>query len=181
MKVHELPTPALVVDLAVLDHNIDTMAAARPGPALRPHVKAFKCTELARHVADRGGHRAFCCATMREMEGMAAAGLGGDLLLANETLDAPRLTALVDRGDARITVAGHTDDLPISNGRFRDNWDLSSARAASVIRELVIRHGIDPARLEAKGHADTRPLTRNGSAKDRARNRRIEIEIAWQR
>ena len=77
-----------------------------PGAALRPHVKAFKCTALARHVAARGGHRSFCCATLREMEGMAAAGLGDDLLLANETLDADRLRALVGRrGDARITVA----------------------------------------------------------------------------
>ncbi|MFZ4519424.1 MAG: alanine racemase [Microthrixaceae bacterium] len=105
MKVHDLPTPALVVDLAALDRNIDTMTAARPGPALRPHVKAFKSTGLARHVAERGGHRTFCCATLREMEGMAAAGLGEDLLLANETLDAARLRALVARGDARITVA----------------------------------------------------------------------------
>ena len=105
MNVHDLPTPALVIDAAALDDNIDTMAGARPGPALRPHVKAFKSTALARHVADRGGHRAFCCATLREMEGMVAAGLGDDLLLANETLDADRLTALVRRGGARITVA----------------------------------------------------------------------------
>lgn len=105
MNVHDLPTPALVVDLDLLDANIDTMALTRPGPSLRPHVKAFKSTALARHVAERGGHRAFCCATLREMEGMAAGGLGDDLLLANETLDARRLGALVDRGDARITVA----------------------------------------------------------------------------
>ncbi len=105
MLVHELPTPALVVDRAALDHNIDLMAAARPGPALRPHVKAFKSTALARHVAERGGHRSFCCATLREVEGMAAAGLGDDLLLANETLDHERLRRLVHRGDARITVA----------------------------------------------------------------------------
>lgn len=105
MKAHDLSTPALVVDAAALDHNIDVMAASRPGPALRPHVKAFKSTALARHVADRAGHRSFCCATLREVEGMAAAGLGEDLLLANETLDAQRLVGLVDHGDARVTVA----------------------------------------------------------------------------
>jgi D-serine deaminase-like pyridoxal phosphate-dependent protein len=105
VKVHDLPTPALLVDAAALDHNIGVMAAARPGPSLRPHVKAFKSTAMARHVAERGGHRSFCCATLREMEGMTAAGLGDDLLLANETLDATRLRALVERGAARITVA----------------------------------------------------------------------------
>ena len=104
-SVHDLPTPSLVVDVDVLDANIDAMAAVRPGPALRPHVKAFKSTALARYVAERAGHRTFCCATLREMEGMAAAGLGDDLLLANETLDAERLRTLVARGDARITVA----------------------------------------------------------------------------
>ena len=105
MLVHDLPTPSLVVDVDVLDANIDAMAAVRPGGSLRPHVKAFKSTALARYVAERGGHRTFCCATLREMEGMADAGLGEDLLLANETLDAERLRRLVERGDARITVA----------------------------------------------------------------------------
>lgn len=105
MNVHDLPTPALVVDLDDLDANIDTMAKVRPGPALRPHVKAFKSTTLARHVAERGGHRSFCCATLREMEGMVDAGLGDDLLLANETMETDRLRRLVDRGGGRITVA----------------------------------------------------------------------------
>jgi D-serine deaminase-like pyridoxal phosphate-dependent protein len=105
VKVHDLPTPALLVDAEALDHNIDVMAAVRPGQALRPHVKAFKSTGLARHVASRGGHRGFCCATLREMEGMAAAGLGEDLLLANETLDVERLRRLVVSDTARITVA----------------------------------------------------------------------------
>lgn len=105
VRIEDLPTPALLVDAAALEHNVDVMAAARPGAALRPHVKAFKSTGLARYVAERGGHRSFCCATLREMEGMAAAGLGDDLLLANETLAADRLAALVARGDARVTVA----------------------------------------------------------------------------
>ena len=105
MNVHDLPTPALVVDLAELDHNVDAMSQRRPAGSLRPHVKAFKSTELARHVSERGNHRRFCCATLREMEGMLAGGLGEDLLLANETLDGARLGALVSIGGARITVA----------------------------------------------------------------------------
>lgn len=105
MYVGDLTTPALVVDASTLDSNIDTMATARPGDRLRPHVKAFKSTEMARHVGERGGHHSFCCATLREMEAMAAAGLGGDLLLANETLDAHRLAALVHRGNTRVTVS----------------------------------------------------------------------------
>jgi D-serine deaminase-like pyridoxal phosphate-dependent protein len=75
------------------------MSAALPGARLRPHVKAHKCTALARRQAELG-HEGFTCATIREMEGLAAAGLGADLLLANEVADARRLGAL----DARVTV-----------------------------------------------------------------------------
>jgi len=105
VHVSELSTPALLVDLDALNANIDAMAAARPGPALRPHVKAFKSTDLAAHVSERAGHRSFCCATLREMEGMAAAGLADDLLLANETLDPSRLGGLAALDECLITVA----------------------------------------------------------------------------
>jgi D-threonine aldolase len=102
-KIADLPTPALIVDQAALDDNIAVMAAALPGAHLRPHVKAHKCTSLARRQA-AAGHTGFTCATIRECEGMVEAGLGDDLLLANEVLNATRLGALV-RAGARITVA----------------------------------------------------------------------------
>ena len=78
--VQDLPTPALVVDTAAFEHNLAAMAAVLPGARCRPHVKAHKTTSLARAQAARG-HRTFTCATPREMEGMANAGLGDDLLL----------------------------------------------------------------------------------------------------
>ena len=106
VNVAELPTPALLVDEAALADNISAMSAVLPGERLRPHVKAFKSTALAARLAD-AGHQLFCCATIAEMEGMAAAGLGHDLLLANEVLDARRLGALSDQ--ARITVAVDSD------------------------------------------------------------------------
>lgn len=102
-KVHDLTTPALVVDVGALEFNLAAMAEALPGERLRPHVKAHKCTALARRQAAHGADR-FTCATVREVEGLAAAGLGHDLLLANEVLDARRLGA-VARSGARVTVA----------------------------------------------------------------------------
>jgi D-serine deaminase-like pyridoxal phosphate-dependent protein len=99
-SIFELQTPCLLVDAELLERNLRTMSQALPGARLRPHVKASKCTALARRQAELG-HRGFTCATVREMEGLAAAGLGEDLLLANEVLDASRLGAL----DARVTVA----------------------------------------------------------------------------
>jgi len=113
MHLNDLPTPALLIDLDLLDHNIDSMSTARPGATLRSHIKAHKCTSLARHSAQRSGSDRFCCATLREMEGMVAAGLGADLLLANETLDSERLGRLVAAAvaaDAHIMVAVDSDE-----------------------------------------------------------------------
>jgi D-serine deaminase-like pyridoxal phosphate-dependent protein len=107
VKTDQLTTPALVVEASALQHNLVTMASALPGPRLRPHVKAHKCTSLARQQA-KAGASGFTCATIAEVEGMAAAGLGHDLLLANEVADARRLGALVDSG-ARVTVAVDSD------------------------------------------------------------------------
>jgi len=109
MKVRELPTPSLLVDVHAFDRNVATMSKRWPGVTLRPHVKAFKSTALAARLAENG-HRAFCCATVREMMGMAAAGLGHDLLLANESLDLTRLTPIISNGLARITVAVDSEE-----------------------------------------------------------------------
>ncbi len=107
--VAELWTPALVVDADVLEANLATMASALPGPRLRPHVKAHKCSALARRQAELG-HPGLTCATVREVELLAAAGLGGDLLLANEVLDARRLGVLGERYGARVTVAVDSEE-----------------------------------------------------------------------
>jgi D-threonine aldolase len=123
MRVAEVDTPALLVDAGALERNIATMAAALPGARLRPHVKAHKCTGLARRQA-AAGHHAFTCATIRECEGMAAAGLGADLMLANEVLDTRRLGALVAAG-ARITLAV-------------DSAETIEAAVAGGVREVVI-------------------------------------------
>lgn len=96
-------TPALLIDESALSDNLKSMAARLPGARLRPHVKAHKCATLARRQFE-AGHSNFTCATIREMEVMADAGLGDDLLLANEVVDCSRLTRLINAG-ARVTVA----------------------------------------------------------------------------
>lgn len=116
-NVADLPTPALVIDRGAFDHNLTKMAAARPGPALRPHVKAHKCTAIARSQ-QAAGHDRFCAATPREIIGLARAGVGNDLLLANESLDPDRLAALAALAVA-VTVAvdsGPTIDAAATAG-----------------------------------------------------------------
>ena len=117
MRVADLPTPALVVDTQALARNLDTMTAALPGARLRPHVKAHKCTALAREQARRG-HVGFTAATPREVLGLARAGLTDNLLLANESVDDNRLRALAECG-ARVTVAVDSEatvDAAVRNG-----------------------------------------------------------------
>jgi len=150
MKLADLVTPALVVDAAGLEHNLAVMAKALPGTRLRPHVKATKCTALARRQAALG-HRGFCCATVREMEGMAAAGLGEDLLLANETLDARRLGRL----DARVTVAV-------------DSPETIEAAAAGGVREVLIDVNVGLPRCGCAPEAA-------GPLADRARRRGLTV------
>ncbi len=122
-NLDELVTPALLVDQSGFRHNLTTMSAAKPGRTLRPHVKAFKSTDVARQLT-QAGHGGLCCATIREIEGLVAAGVGDDLLLANEVLDARRLGALVDAG-ANITVAVDSTET------------IEAAAAGGVKRALI--------------------------------------------
>jgi chemotaxis protein MotB len=75
-----------------------------------------------------------------------------------------------------IEVEGHTDNLPISTAQFPSNWELSSARASSVVR-LFIEQGITAKRLTAKGAADNHPVLSNDTPEGRARNRRVTITV----
>jgi len=76
-----------------------------------------------------------------------------------------------------VLVEGHTDDRPIIGGKFRSNWELSAARAFSVIRYFIEEENIRPERLSALGYGEHRPLYPNDSEENRAKNRRIEINI----
>ncbi len=78
----------------------------------------------------------------------------------------------------RISVEGHTDNTPLGRGgRFRSNWELSAARAASVSEQLFIAPEMDESRFMVVGHGSVRPLIDNKTAENRAKNRRVEIII----
>ena len=78
--------------------------------------------------------------------------------------------------DMPIEVEGHTDNLPIGTTQFPSNWELSSARASSVVR-LFIEEGIAANRLNATGFADNFPLMSNDTMEGRARNRRVAVTV----
>lgn len=77
----------------------------------------------------------------------------------------------------RIQVSGHTDNIPISTFRFDSNWELSSARAVSILNAILKVSSIPEKRFMIQGHADTDPLVPNTTSKNRAINRRVEIII----
>ncbi len=88
--------------------------------------------------------------------------------------------AVISDGREAIRVEGHTDDVPIGPGLkqiYFSNWELSGARAASVVRYFQHHHAIDPKRLMVAGFAYYRPVASNDSAENRQRNRRVEIVL----
>ena len=97
---------------------------------------------------------------------------------AQEIID--QIANVSDGSDNSITVAGHTDDVPIAFGAlYRDNWDLAAARASSVVQAIEESGQVGPGRLEAKSYGETRPIADNTTAAGREENRRIEIELEY--
>ncbi|WP_151733814.1 OmpA/MotB family protein ['Paenibacillus yunnanensis' Narsing Rao et al. 2020] len=107
--------------------------------------------------------------------------------LGKADLKAPALPALrqlsglfSDIG-AIVSIEGHTDNTPVSAGsQYNDNWELSGARALSVLRFFLESEGLNPEEFQYAGYADTRPAYDNGTAEGRQKNRRVEIIVLRQ-
>ena len=121
---------------------------------------------------------------VRELENGTLLSLGGATFLtgsdelsseAHEVLG--RIVEPLSSGVADIQIAGHTDDVPISGGRFPSNWELSAARAISVAR-VLIEAGIPAKRISVAGYAHTKPVASNESDEGRRENRRVEVFVA---
>ncbi|MCU7948132.1 MAG: type VI secretion system protein TssL, long form [Candidatus Thiodiazotropha sp. (ex Cardiolucina cf. quadrata)] len=88
-----------------------------------------------------------------------------------------KITEVIASTPGKIIVAGHTDNIPISTRRFRSNWELSSARAVTVVHAMLSNAALDESRFLIQGYADSRPLVSNDSSENRAQNRRVELVI----
>lgn len=125
---------------------------------------------------------------------------GDRFVFSSEVLFAPGETDLSDAGRSQVArvattlrnvideipdgidwvlrVDGHTDDVPVRpNARFADNWELSQARALSVVRYLIDAQGLPPARLAANGFGEFQPVNEADTPEARAQNRRIELKL----
>jgi chemotaxis protein MotB len=104
----------------------------------------------------------------------------GEAKLQPAAVKALRAVAEVAAGaDFPVTVEGHTDPTPIATAHFPSNWELSGARASSVVR-LFVDAGVAPQRLTATGYGEQRPVASNDTQEGRARNRRVTILIEAQ-
>ena len=88
-----------------------------------------------------------------------------------------KIETVLSQCEGDIIVSGYTDNLPVNSRRFRSNWDLSAARAVSVVHQLIFNNKVDPNRVMAAGRAETNPLDDNDTAEGRAKNRRVELNI----
>ncbi|MCC6419960.1 MAG: DSD1 family PLP-dependent enzyme [Gemmataceae bacterium] len=141
----DLPTPALLIDLAAFEANLRTMAehGKRAGCGLRPHAKTHKCPEIARRQVAAGA-LGVCVATVPEAEAMVAAGVRG-VLLTSPVLEPPklaRMAALARRPGAVLLAVGHARQVELL---------VEAARAAGVVVDVLIdvdvgdrRTGIQP-------------------------------------
>lgn len=101
----------------------------------------------------------------------------GQAKLEPESVKALQAVAAVLKDDSHdIQVKGYTDDAPISTPNYPSNWELSSARASSVVR-LFAESGVDPSRMLVEGYASNDPVDSNTTTEGRARNRRVTIMI----
>lgn len=87
------------------------------------------------------------------------------------------ITTIVTDVDNDILIEGNTDNIPMNNEEFASNWELSTARAVSVVRYFVETKDLDPARFAVKGYGEFKPLVENDSPENRKINRRVDILI----
>jgi chemotaxis protein MotB len=88
-----------------------------------------------------------------------------------------RIAWLLAERPYRVRIEGHTDNRPIHNAEFSDNWDLSTARATELVRLLMVKYGFAPERLSAAGYAEYHPVSSNETPELRAQNRRVDLVV----
>lgn len=102
----------------------------------------------------------------------------GEATLLNEgRATLTRIAGVLNEKGFQIRVEGNTDNVPIHTGRFKSNWELSTARATEVVSLLVEQHGFDPTLISAAGYSEYRPVASNDAEEGRKQNRRVDLVI----
>lgn len=127
--------------------------------------------------------------TIREEDAGVILQLGNSILfdsskaiLKSESFEALNvISSIIPQIDNEIMVQGHTDNRPINSYVYPSNWELSTARAVSVVKYFINEKGLDPTRFSATGYGENRPLVENTSSANMEINRRVDILIVQQK
>ena len=98
-----------------------------------------------------------------------------------EALPFTVIASVIRQTQNAISIEGHTDNAPIRNSRYSSNWELSTARATSVLISFLHDYRLNPARFSASGYGEHRPVVTNATPEGRARNRRVDIIFVEQK
>lgn len=174
LRVHQAPAPVVEAEpepvVAVEPEPVTVVETEPPKPTTQDLLNELPLDKLGNDIEVVTNDSSVSFRISSEIlfpSGQSDLSLGGLAVLR-------KLIPVLDSVPHKIIVAGHTDPQDIRNSRFPSNWELSGARAGSVVRYLQ-SNGIQPNRLAAIGYADTRPLADNALAEGRARNRRVEL------
>lgn len=150
---------------------------ARPQPAtdiILRKLEADLAPELQNHTVSLRQTPEGLVLSLHEI-GFFDSGSSGLRASSLDTFD--RIGSVIASVGSNLRIEGHTDNIPISTARFHSNWELSTARAAEIIRIFITREQIDPERLSAAGYAEYHPVADNSTEDGRRLNRRVDIVI----
>ncbi len=167
----EKPIQPTTVDLSALAENT---AAQKEADEVTREVAQNLSAELNSGLLELQSKRSIVLIRIREKGSFPS---GGAKLRSSFKPVIAKIRNILMKTKGEIRVAGHTDDRPIKTPMYPSNWELSGARAASVVRELLKTGQLKRSRFSIYGLADTRPLKDNDSAEGRSRNRRVEIML----
>jgi chemotaxis protein MotB len=145
-----------------------------PMKNLQNELEKALAPEILKHVVEVKATREGLVVSLREI-GFYNSGSANLRPSSKQAID--RLAAILGANPESLRIEGHTDNVPIHNSRFDSNWELSTARAADLIKLFITQYHFDPARLSAAGYAEYRPVASNATPEGRARNRRVDIVI----
>jgi chemotaxis protein MotB len=177
-KVQVIENAEFTTDMERFVQPMKGILSPMPSSAILKDVQAelekALAPEIRKHVVDVKARREGLVVSLREM-GFYESGSSTLRPSARDAID--RLAAILKTRTEALRIEGHTDNVPIHNPRFDSNWELSTARASDLIKQLIVTYQFDAHRLSAAGYAEYHPVDSNDTPEGRARNRRLDIVI----
>lgn len=164
---NEVSSDSIMSRINVMDNP--NSAKAKTAESLQDYIQAADLSDLVTVVETKKG------VSIRVLDSLLFDPGRTDIKKDAEPL-LRKLGAIILDSLYHINIEGHTDDTPISSARFPSNWELSTARAVSIVH-FFIKSGINPQKMSAAGFAEFHPILPNITAENRAKNRRVEINF----